>query len=198
MNRWFAVVGGVSMNLALGSLYAWSVFIAPLEAEFGWTRTQTSWVFTIAIVTFALSFVLAGRIQDRRGPRILRSHRRDARWSRVHPRQLHELASVPVRRVRVRRRRRQRIRVRDAHPRWVEVVPRQARSCRWLDGCRIWWWVGDFRTCCHSAHLRVRVATDISDSGRGPVLDVHVGDPASQEPARRISTGGMEPRDGAD
>ena len=70
MNRWFAVVGGVSMNLALGSLYAWSVFVAPLEAEFGWTRTQTSWVFTIAIVTFALSFVLAGRIQDRRGPRI--------------------------------------------------------------------------------------------------------------------------------
>ena len=70
MNRWFAVVGGVSMNLALGSLYAWSVFVAPLEAEFGWTRTQTSWVFTIAIVTFALSFVMAGRIQDRRGPRI--------------------------------------------------------------------------------------------------------------------------------
>ena len=58
------------MNLALGSLYAWSVFVSPLEAEFGWTRTQTSWVFTIAIVTFALSFVLAGRIQDVRGPRI--------------------------------------------------------------------------------------------------------------------------------
>ena len=70
MNRWLAVVGGISMNLALGSLYAWSVFVAPLEAEFGWTRTQISWVFTIAIVTFALSFVVAGRIQDQRGPRI--------------------------------------------------------------------------------------------------------------------------------
>ena len=70
MNRWLAVVGGVSMNLALGSLYAWSVFVAPLEAEFGWTRTQTSWVFTIAIVTFAISFVVAGRIQDQHGPRI--------------------------------------------------------------------------------------------------------------------------------
>ena len=70
MNRWLAVVGGISMNLALGSLYAWSVFVAPLEAEFGWSRTETSWVFTIAIVTFALSFVLAGRIQDVRGPRI--------------------------------------------------------------------------------------------------------------------------------
>src|SRR5262249_4030720 len=35
MNRWRVVVGGVSMNLALGSLYAWSVFVLPLEKEFG-------------------------------------------------------------------------------------------------------------------------------------------------------------------
>src|SRR5262249_52257573 len=59
----------MSMNLALGSLYAWSVFVLPLEKEFGWTRAQTSWVFTIAIVTFAMSFVVAGRIQDKLGPR---------------------------------------------------------------------------------------------------------------------------------
>jgi len=70
MNRWWPVVGGVSMNLALGSLYAWSVFVLPLEKEFGWTRAQTSWVFTIAIVCFALSFVAAGRLQDIRGPRL--------------------------------------------------------------------------------------------------------------------------------
>ena len=70
MNRWWVVLGGVSMNLALGSLYAWSVFVLPLEEEFGWTRAETSWVFTIAIVSFASSFVLAGRRQDRRGPRI--------------------------------------------------------------------------------------------------------------------------------
>src|SRR5687768_3144652 len=70
MNRWLPVIGGVCMNLALGSLYAWSVFVLPLEKEFGWTRAQTSWVFTIAIVVFAAAFVLAGRIQDKRGPRI--------------------------------------------------------------------------------------------------------------------------------
>jgi OFA family oxalate/formate antiporter-like MFS transporter len=58
------------MNLALGSLYAWSVFVLPLEKEFGWTRSQTSWVYTIAVVVFASTFVLAGRIQDRRGPRL--------------------------------------------------------------------------------------------------------------------------------
>jgi OFA family oxalate/formate antiporter-like MFS transporter len=70
MNRWLAVVGGVSMNLALGSLYAWSVFVLPLEKEFGWTRARTSWTFTIAVVAFAISFAVAGRIQDRRGPRL--------------------------------------------------------------------------------------------------------------------------------
>lgn len=58
------------MNLALGSLYAWSVFVLPLEREFGWTRAQTSWVFTIAIITFAASFIVAGRLQDQRGPRL--------------------------------------------------------------------------------------------------------------------------------
>jgi OFA family oxalate/formate antiporter-like MFS transporter len=69
-NRWLPVVGGILMNLALGSLYAWSVFVLPLEKEFGWTRAQTSWVFTIAIVFFALSFIVAGRIQDLKGPRL--------------------------------------------------------------------------------------------------------------------------------
>jgi OFA family oxalate/formate antiporter-like MFS transporter len=69
-NRWHPVIGGVLMNLALGSLYAWSVFVAPLEKEFGWTRTQTSRTFTIAVVCFALTFIVAGRLQDRKGPRV--------------------------------------------------------------------------------------------------------------------------------
>lgn len=68
--RWLPVLGGVLMNLALGSLYAWSVFVPPLEQEFSWTRSQTSWVYTVAIVSFALTFVAAGRLQDVKGPKI--------------------------------------------------------------------------------------------------------------------------------
>src|SRR5580658_9131266 len=68
ISRWWRVVGGLSMNLALGSLYAWSVFVAPLEERFGWKRADTSMVFTIAVTVFALSFVAAGRIQDKMGP----------------------------------------------------------------------------------------------------------------------------------
>src|SRR5262245_66222103 len=70
MTRWLPIIGGISLNLALGSLYAWSVFVLPLEREFGWNRAQTSWVYTIAIVCFAATFIVAGRIQDAKGPRI--------------------------------------------------------------------------------------------------------------------------------
>ena len=69
-NRWLPVLGGGLMNLALGSLYAWSVFVLPLEQEFKWTRSETSWVYTIAVVSFALTFIIAGRLQDTRGPRL--------------------------------------------------------------------------------------------------------------------------------
>ncbi len=68
ISRWWRVVGGLMMNLALGSLYAWSVFVAPLEKEFGWKRADTSSVFGWAVVVFAISFIVAGRLQDKLGP----------------------------------------------------------------------------------------------------------------------------------
>lgn len=68
ISRWWRVAGGILMNLALGSLYAWSVFVTPLEKEFGWKRADVSTVFTIAIVVFSLSFIFAGRLQDKMGP----------------------------------------------------------------------------------------------------------------------------------
>src|ERR1700692_3907810 len=68
ISRWWRLLGAVLMTLALGTLYAWSVFVTPLEHEFGWKRAQTSTVFTFAVVMFAASLLLAGRLQDRFGP----------------------------------------------------------------------------------------------------------------------------------
>src|ERR1700736_5140586 len=68
ISRWWRLVGALLMTLALGTLYAWSVFVAPLENEFGWKRAQTSNIFTIAVVMFATSLLIAGRLQDRFGP----------------------------------------------------------------------------------------------------------------------------------
>ena len=68
--RWLVVVGGVMMNMALGTFYANSTFLPSLEKEFGWTRAQTSLVTTFGIVMIASWFVVGGRLNDRKGPRV--------------------------------------------------------------------------------------------------------------------------------
>jgi OFA family oxalate/formate antiporter-like MFS transporter len=70
-SRWNYVAAAVVINLCLGAVYAFSILVPPLEAEFGWTRIETSPAFTIALVAFALTMIPAGRIQDERGPRIV-------------------------------------------------------------------------------------------------------------------------------
>jgi MFS transporter, OFA family, oxalate/formate antiporter len=70
-NRSLPVVGGVMMNMAFGMLYGMSAFMLPLEKEFGWTRAQTSWATTIGLVMLAVWYVIAGRVHDVRGPRLV-------------------------------------------------------------------------------------------------------------------------------
>src|SRR4029079_18904365 len=67
--RWPVLVGGGLLNVALGTYYAWSVFVPALEKEFGWTRTQTSLVATIDMVLLGSTFLLARVVQSRLGPR---------------------------------------------------------------------------------------------------------------------------------
>ncbi len=68
MNRWKVLGGGFLLDLAFGNIYGWSVFVAPLETQFGWKRAQTSLVFTIAIFMTGTTFLLSGWIYDKWGP----------------------------------------------------------------------------------------------------------------------------------
>jgi MFS transporter, OFA family, oxalate/formate antiporter len=75
---WTVTIAGMGLNLALGILYAWSVFGKQLaepvaKGGFGWTKTQATLPYTIAIACFALMMVPAGRLQDRLGPRVIAS-----------------------------------------------------------------------------------------------------------------------------
>ena len=73
-NRWVVVVGAILIQLALGALYAWSVFTKLLTDPagiYGFTATQTAWIFSAGLVTFALVMVLAGRWQVSTGPRLM-------------------------------------------------------------------------------------------------------------------------------
>ena len=69
--RWIIVVAAIVIQMCLGAVYAFSVLVPPLEAEFHWTRIETSPAFTIALLVFALSMIPAGRLQDRKGPAIV-------------------------------------------------------------------------------------------------------------------------------
>jgi OFA family oxalate/formate antiporter-like MFS transporter len=70
MNRSLVVVGAILIQLALGNLYAWSVFTAELVEE-GWTKAQTQIVFSVGVAVFAIVMVIAGRLMPKYGPRKL-------------------------------------------------------------------------------------------------------------------------------
>ncbi|OFV96539.1 MAG: hypothetical protein A3F68_02715 [Acidobacteria bacterium RIFCSPLOWO2_12_FULL_54_10] len=70
-NRWLIVLGGVLMNLSLGAIYGWSLFVPALRSDLTLTAQQTSLVFAIAIGVFAVSFLIGGRIQDKKGPYVV-------------------------------------------------------------------------------------------------------------------------------
>ena len=73
-NRWLVVVGAILIQLALGAIYAWSVFTARLtdpNGPYAFTATETAWVFSAGLATFAIVMVLAGRWLPRIGPRAL-------------------------------------------------------------------------------------------------------------------------------
>ena len=69
------VVAGVVLNLVLGVLYAWSVLAKalamPVEkgGQWLWSPSQASLPYAIALAVFALSMTVAGKLQDKYGPR---------------------------------------------------------------------------------------------------------------------------------
>ena len=69
MTRWGVAVAGVIMQIALGAVYAWSVFRIPLTKTFGWTISQVTLTFTIAILMLGFAAFVGGLWMRRSGPR---------------------------------------------------------------------------------------------------------------------------------
>ncbi|MDD3111907.1 MAG: OFA family MFS transporter [Methanofollis liminatans] len=73
--RWLLVLSGMLINLCLGSIYSWSVFVAPLTAYFTGAlgRTVTAgevlMPFSVFLACFAVTMPLAGRLIEGWGPR---------------------------------------------------------------------------------------------------------------------------------
>jgi OFA family oxalate/formate antiporter-like MFS transporter len=70
-SRWTIAVAAVLMQMALGAVYAWSVFRIPLATRFGWTTSQVTLTFTITILVLGFSSFPGGLWMNRAGPRIV-------------------------------------------------------------------------------------------------------------------------------
>ena len=70
--RWVPLLLGLLGSTTCGMLlYAWSVFIKPLNAEFGWTRAEIAMAFAICCLVFGLVTFPAGRWSDKYGPKLV-------------------------------------------------------------------------------------------------------------------------------
>jgi MFS family permease len=70
---WTATFAGLGINLALGILYTWSMFKGAIEKEFGWQGAQLNDPYALCCLVFAAAMILAGRCQDKFGPRLTAS-----------------------------------------------------------------------------------------------------------------------------
>src|SRR5712675_2124710 len=68
-NRWIIAVAGVVMQLALGAVYAWSVFRIPLTKSYGWSVSQVTLAFELAILMLGFASFAGGLWMKRVGPR---------------------------------------------------------------------------------------------------------------------------------
>ncbi|MDT8440515.1 MAG: OFA family MFS transporter [Desulfuromonadales bacterium] len=75
---WTVVLAGTAINLALGILYTWSIFKGAIAESisaggpnaFNWDMASINDPYATACLTFAAAMILAGKLQDKFGPRL--------------------------------------------------------------------------------------------------------------------------------
>ena len=70
---WRVTFAGMGINLALGVLYTWSMFKGAIEKDFGWAGSRLNDPYALCCLVFAFAMILAGRCQDKFGPRLTAS-----------------------------------------------------------------------------------------------------------------------------
>src|SRR5438105_9502805 len=71
LNRWYVALAGVFIQVALGAVYAWSVFRTPLVNQFGWSISEVTLTFTISILVLGIAAFFGGLWLNHKGPRIV-------------------------------------------------------------------------------------------------------------------------------
>ena len=70
-NRWLLAITAIIMQLALGSVYAWSVFLKPVIALYHVSRLQANLTFSIVLLALGITAGFGGYLNNRYGPRVI-------------------------------------------------------------------------------------------------------------------------------
>ena len=68
-NRWLIALAAIGLHISIGSVYAWSVLTRPIMADMGFTMSQTTWTFSLAILMLGLSAGFLGSFAEKIGPK---------------------------------------------------------------------------------------------------------------------------------
>jgi OFA family oxalate/formate antiporter-like MFS transporter len=71
LSRWGIAAAGFLMQIALGAVYAWSVFRVPLAKQFHWSIEEVTLTFTISIFVLGVSAFFGGLWLNKKGPRVV-------------------------------------------------------------------------------------------------------------------------------
>ena len=66
-----AIAAATALNLPFGTIYAFSVFLKPMESQLGISRAQMSLVFALAAITLTVAMLLTPRLYRRFSPVML-------------------------------------------------------------------------------------------------------------------------------
>ncbi len=75
-NKWIILFGAILAQLAIGALYAWSLFNKPISVAWGLVpegggySPAVAMTYATSLVSFALASILSGRLQLIKGPRL--------------------------------------------------------------------------------------------------------------------------------
>ena len=68
-NRWLMALSAMLIHMCIGSVYAWSVYVKPIQSTMNWTLTDVTITFSIAIFFLGLSAALLGKFVEKKGPK---------------------------------------------------------------------------------------------------------------------------------
>jgi MFS transporter, OFA family, oxalate/formate antiporter len=70
-NRWVLAIAAFCMQLALGAVYAWSVFLNPVRSAYHASQPEANLTFSIVLLALGVTAGFGGYFNSRFGPRVI-------------------------------------------------------------------------------------------------------------------------------